>query len=107
MPVTFKKLSNIPDLLPLHRHFREQALVSISQNQRKPLGDACRWIATVHHGVPEHLYRYHERPDDYFAFIGRISPEKRVDRAIQLAQATGVKQGVRPTPPRISASTNT
>ncbi|HEX6723036.1 MAG TPA: glycosyltransferase family 4 protein [Burkholderiaceae bacterium] len=82
---------DVPDLLPLHRHFREQALVSISQNQRKPLGAACRWLATVHHGLPEHLYRFRERPDDYFAFVGRISPEKRVDRAIQVAQATGVK----------------
>jgi glycosyltransferase involved in cell wall biosynthesis len=82
---------DLPDLLPLHRHFREQALVSISQNQRKPLGDVCRWIATVHHGVPEHLYRYHEAPGGYFAFVGRISPEKRVDRAIQVALATGVK----------------
>jgi glycosyltransferase involved in cell wall biosynthesis len=45
----------------------------------------------VHHGVPEHLYRFQQRPDDYFAFVGRISPEKRVDRAIRVAQATGVK----------------
>ena len=82
---------DIPDLAPLHRHFREQALVSISQAQRKPLGDACRWLATVQHGVPEDLYSFHERPGDYFAFVGRIAPEKRVDRAIQMAQATGVK----------------
>ena len=81
---------DLPDLLPLHRHFREQALVSISQNQRKPLGDACRWLATVHHGLPLHLYRHHERPGDYLAFVGRISPEKRVDRAIRVATATGM-----------------
>ncbi len=82
---------DLPDLLPLHRHFREQALVSISQNQRKPLGAECRWLATVQHGVPEHLYRFHPRQGDYFAFVGRISPEKRLDRAIRVAQATGVK----------------
>jgi len=82
---------DLPDLAPLHRHFREQALVSISQAQRKPLGDACRWLANVQHGVPEHLYSFHERPGDYFAFVGRIAPEKRVDRAIQMAQAAGVK----------------
>jgi glycosyltransferase involved in cell wall biosynthesis len=82
---------DLPDLLPLHRHFREQALVSISQAQRKPLGDACRWLATVPHGLPDSLYSFHERPDDYFAFVGRIAPEKRVDRAIQLAQAAGIK----------------
>jgi len=86
---------DLPDLVPLHRHFREQPLVSISQSQRKPLADS-RWIATVPHGLPEHLYRFHPRPDDYFAFIGRISPEKRVDRAIEIAIATG-------TPLRIAA----
>jgi glycosyltransferase involved in cell wall biosynthesis len=88
---TFHGRLDLPDLAPLHRHFREQALVSISQAQRKPLGDTCRWLATVQHGVPEHLYTYRERPGDYFAFLGRIAPEKRVDRAIALAQATGVK----------------
>jgi glycosyltransferase involved in cell wall biosynthesis len=82
---------DLPDLAPLHRHFREQALVSISHAQRKPLGAACRWLATVQHGLPEHLYKFHEQPGDYFAFVGRIAPEKRVDRAIQLAQAAGVK----------------
>jgi glycosyltransferase involved in cell wall biosynthesis len=82
---------DLPDLLPLHRHFREQALVSISQHQRKPLGDGCRWLATVHHGLPERLYRHHERPGDYLAFVGRISPEKRVDRAIHVAKATGIQ----------------
>jgi len=82
---------DLPDLALLHRHFREQALVSISHAQRKPLGDGTRWLATVHHGVPEALYTFRERPGDYFAFVGRIAPEKRVDRAIQLAQATGVK----------------
>jgi glycosyltransferase involved in cell wall biosynthesis len=79
---------DLPDLAPLHRHFREQPLVSISQAQRKPLAES-RWIATVHHGLPEALYRFQAVPSDYFAFVGRISPEKRVDRAIEIAQATG------------------
>ena len=59
---------DLPDLVPLHRHFREQGLVSISQNQRRPLGDASRWIATVHHGVPAHLYRFHPEPGRLFRF---------------------------------------
>jgi len=80
---------DLPDLAPLHRHFREQGLVSISNNQRAPLAGA-RWLATVPHGLPESLYRFHPRADDYFAFVGRISPEKRVDRAIAIAQAVGV-----------------
>lgn len=81
---------DLPDLAPLHRYFREQALVSISQSQRKPL-DECRWLATVHHGLPEYLYAFQERPGDYFVFVGRIAPEKGVDRAIRIARTTGVK----------------
>jgi glycosyltransferase involved in cell wall biosynthesis len=86
---------DLPDLVPLHRHFREQPLVSISQSQRKPLADS-RWIATVPHGLPEQLLRFHPESGDYLAFVGRISPEKRVDRAIEIAIATG-------TPLRIAA----
>ncbi|MBW8758176.1 MAG: glycosyltransferase family 4 protein [Burkholderiales bacterium] len=80
---------DLPDLGPLHRHFREQGLVCISNSQRLPLAGA-RFLATVHHGLPEALYRFHPRVGDYFAFVGRISPEKRVDRAIRVAQAAGV-----------------
>jgi glycosyltransferase involved in cell wall biosynthesis len=81
---------DLPDLAPLHRHFREQALVSISNSQRKPLKHS-RWIATVPHGLPEDLYSFHPRAGDYFAFVGRISPEKRLDRAIEIARATGTR----------------
>jgi glycosyltransferase involved in cell wall biosynthesis len=81
---------DLPDLAPLHRHFREQALVSISNHQRLPL-PFSRWIATVHHGLPTDLYRFHPEAEDYFAFVGRISPEKRVDRAIEIAKATGTR----------------
>jgi glycosyltransferase involved in cell wall biosynthesis len=81
---------DLPDLVPLHRHFREQALVSISHHQRLPLAGS-RWIATVPHGLPVDLYGFQPRPDDYFAFVGRISPEKRLDRAIEIAKATGTR----------------
>jgi glycosyltransferase involved in cell wall biosynthesis len=81
---------DLPGLAPLHRHFREQALVSISHHQRNPLAHS-RWIATVLHGLPIELYDFHAEPDDYFAFVGRISPEKRVDRAIAIAKATGTR----------------
>lgn len=80
---------DLPDLPPLYRHFREQPVVSISDSQREPLPDA-HWCATVHHGVPMDLYEFHPNPDNYFAFVGRISPEKRVDRAIEIAIACGV-----------------
>jgi len=80
---------DLPDLTQLHRHFREQGLVSISHSQRSPLAGS-RWLATVPHGLPEGLYQFQPQPGDYFAFIGRISPEKRVDRAIEIAKAVGV-----------------
>jgi glycosyltransferase involved in cell wall biosynthesis len=80
---------DLPDLGPLYRHFSDQALVSISNSQRRPLPMA-NWCATVHHGLPRRLYAFNPRPDDYFAFVGRISPEKRVDRAIEIAIGCGV-----------------
>ncbi|RFM28251.1 glycosyltransferase family 4 protein [Deminuibacter soli] len=77
---------DIPDLQPLYNHFRKQKVVSISASQRKPLPQA-NWISTVYHGLPRHLHRLHATPGNYFAFIGRISPEKRADRAIEIAIA--------------------
>ena len=81
---------NIPDLAPLYREFRDMPVVSISDSQRRPL-PWIGWQATVHHGVPENLYRFQEKPDGYLAFLGRISPEKRVDRAIKIARRTGME----------------
>jgi glycosyltransferase involved in cell wall biosynthesis len=80
---------DLPDLAPLYRCFPEQPVVSISRSQRQPLPQA-NWIATVHHGLPLDLYDFHPQPQDYFAFLGRMSPEKRVDRAIEIAVACGV-----------------
>ena len=73
---------DIPDLIPLYRQFREMPVVSISDAQREPLPWA-NWQATVYHGLPIDRYRFHPEAGDYFAFLGRISPEKRVDRAIK------------------------
>ena len=86
---------DLPDLQPLYHHFHEQPLVSISDSQRRPLPDA-HWLATVHHGLPRELYRFREEAQSYFAFVGRVSPEKRVDRAIDIAVGCG-------TPLRIAA----
>jgi len=60
-------------------------VISISNVQREPLPWA-NWQATVYHGLPADLYRFREQPGSYFAFLGRISPEKRVDRAIEIAK---------------------
>ena len=65
-------------------------VVSISDTQRKPLQWA-NWRGTVYHGLPIELYRFQEKPGSYLAFLGRISPEKRVDRAIQIARGTGIR----------------
>jgi glycosyltransferase involved in cell wall biosynthesis len=80
---------DLPDLAEFYRHFSEQPVVSISDSQREPLPTA-NWAATVHHGLPQDLYHFVEEPGDYFAFVGRMSPEKRVDRAIDIATACGV-----------------
>ncbi len=76
---------DIPDLVPLYQEFREMPVVSISDSQREPLSWA-NWQGTVYHGLPLELHRYHEQPGEYLAFLGRISPEKRVDRAIEVAK---------------------
>ena len=80
---------DIPELQALFREFPEMNLVSISDAQRKPMLWA-NWIATVHHGLPEQLYLPTYTKGKYLAFIGRISPEKRVDRAIEIAKRTGI-----------------
>ena len=80
---------DIPDLMPVFREFAEMPVVSISESQRAPLPHA-NWLATVHHGLPLDLYRFHPKPGQYLAFLGRISPEKRVDRAIEIARRLGI-----------------
>ncbi len=65
-------------------------LVSISDSQRKPIADA-NFVSTVYHGLPADLIPYGEGRGDYLAFLGRISPEKRPDRAIAIAKATGLR----------------
>jgi len=78
-----------PDLGPLLAEYSEAPLVSISNDQRRPIPDA-NWQATIYHGLPRDLHTYRERPREYLAFLGRISPEKRVDRAIEIARQAGV-----------------
>jgi glycosyltransferase involved in cell wall biosynthesis len=81
---------DLPDLVPLYREFRELPLVSISNAQRKPLSWA-NWIGTVHHGLPAKALPMNEGRGDYLAFLGRISPEKGLDRAIEIAIRSGMK----------------
>ena len=79
-----------PDLKPFHAAFPEIPLVSISDSQRRPL-PAVNWLGTVPHGLPRDLLPFSPRPaGDYLAFLGRISPEKRPDRAIAIAKRAGL-----------------
>ena len=82
---------DLPDYQPFFAEFPDMALVSVSDDQRKPLA-AARWIATVLHGLPANLYSFSpDGADGYLAFLGRISPEKRPDRAIEIARRAGVQ----------------
>jgi glycosyltransferase involved in cell wall biosynthesis len=76
---------DIPDLVPLYQEFRDMPVVSISNCQREPLPSA-NWQATIYHGVPADTYQFRAESGSYLAVLGRISPEKRVDRAIRIAR---------------------
>lgn len=80
---------DIPDIAPIYKEFGDMSVISISDSQRAPLLWA-NWVGTVHHGLPETLYRPSVSPGKYLAFLGRISPEKRVDRAIEIAKRAGM-----------------
>jgi glycosyltransferase involved in cell wall biosynthesis len=76
---------DIPDLVSLYQEFKEIPVISISDAQRDPL-PWLNWQGTVYHGLPDDLYTFRPEPGKYLAFLGRISPEKRVDRAIDIAK---------------------
>src|SRR3954447_21139178 len=74
-----------PELLRLYERFRHIPTISISNSQRAPW-PCANWQATIYHGLPQDLFRFHPEPGEYLAFLGRASPEKRVDRAIEIAK---------------------
>jgi glycosyltransferase involved in cell wall biosynthesis len=81
---------DLPDLMPFYSAFPEPALVSISDAQRRPM-PPVNWLGTVLHGLPENILPYPRAPSaDYFVFLGRISPEKGPDKAIEIAARAGV-----------------
>jgi len=80
---------DINDLRRLHRHYPNYPLVSISASQRRPLPH-LRWVKTIHHGYPKFQYTFSPVASGaYLAFLGRIAPEKGVDRAIEIARRAG------------------
>jgi glycosyltransferase involved in cell wall biosynthesis len=82
---------DLPVLAPIFAEFSDLAMASISQAQRQ-LAPQLNWLGTVPHGLPLDLHRFTPRPaTGYLAFLGRICPEKRPDRAIEIAQRTGLE----------------
>jgi glycosyltransferase involved in cell wall biosynthesis len=81
---------DLPDFLPVFNEFPEMPLVSISDNQRAPMPTSVNWLSTIHHGIPSTLYPFNPHGGGYLAFLGRIAPEKRPDRAIEIARRSGI-----------------
>src|SRR5262249_35739674 len=80
---------DLPELQPVFTTFSSAPVVSISNAQRRPVPQA-HWVKTVYHGLPEQLLTPRGVKPSYLAFLGRISPEKSVDRAIRIAERTGL-----------------
>ena len=76
---------DLPDLISVFDRFRNEPLISISNAQRRPMPWA-NWHSTIYHGLPKDLFTLQPNHGDYLAFLGRISPEKGVDRAIEIAK---------------------
>lgn len=82
---------DLPELQPIFNAFSDVPVVSISDNQRLPLQQA-NWQTTVYHGLPENVLKPipNVKPG-YLAFLGRVSPEKGLDKAIRIAGQAGMK----------------
>jgi glycosyltransferase involved in cell wall biosynthesis len=80
---------DLPELQPVFNAFPSAPVVSISNSQRRPLQQA-RWVRTIYHGLPEQLLTPRQTRPSYLAFLGRIAPEKAVDRAIHIARQCGI-----------------
>jgi glycosyltransferase involved in cell wall biosynthesis len=77
------------DHLALFEAYPEVPLVSISNDQRRPL-PGLNWASTVYHGLPQDLHTFREEPGTYLAFLGRVSPEKGLDTAVEIARQAGM-----------------
>jgi glycosyltransferase involved in cell wall biosynthesis len=87
--VTLHGRLDLSEAEPCYREYVPSALISISDAQRAPLTDVP-FLATIPHGIPRALYPFRERAQGYLAFVGRISPEKRVDAAMRVARDAGL-----------------
>ncbi len=82
---------DLPDSWPIYKAYPHMPLISISDRQRGPMPPGLNWLGTVYHGLPAEICPFNAAGGDYLAFLGRISPEKRPDRAIEIAKRAGVK----------------
>lgn len=82
---------DLPDLKPFYTAFPKTPLASISYSQRRPMPPGVNWAGNVYHGLPPEALPFFPRPSGgYLAFLGRISPEKRPDLAIEIAVRAGL-----------------
>jgi len=81
---------DLPEFIEVYNTFRDTPFVSISDHQRKPVA-ALNWVRTVLHGMPENLLTPRPVKQEYAAFLGRVSPEKGLDKAIRIAGRAGMK----------------
>jgi glycosyltransferase involved in cell wall biosynthesis len=81
---------DLPEFIEVYNTFRDTPFVSISDHQRKPV-PALNWVRTVLHGMPENLLTPRPVKQEYAAFLGRVSPEKGLDKAIRIAGRAGMK----------------
>ncbi len=80
---------DLPEHQPVFKTFGRTPIVSISNSQRRPVLQA-NWIRTIYHGVPEELLTPRPTKPVYLAALGRIAPEKSMDRAIRIARRCGI-----------------
>jgi glycosyltransferase involved in cell wall biosynthesis len=82
---------DLPYLTPVYRQFEHVPLISISDAQRAPLAAlGLTWAGTVHHGLAPERFTFSPEPGDYLAFLGRLSPEKQPEVAIEVARRSGL-----------------
>jgi glycosyltransferase involved in cell wall biosynthesis len=80
---------DLPDHAPFYGAFRDLPLVAVSQDQRRYLRHA-NWVGTIHHELPRDLLAFQPKVGGYLAFLGRITPEKGPNRAIEIAARSGM-----------------
>ncbi len=81
---------DLPEFVEVYNTFRDAPFVSISNNQRKPVPN-LNWVRTVLHGMPADLLAPQPVKQEYAAFLGRVSPEKGLNKAIRIAERAGMK----------------